>query len=76
VFSFQHHSRQIRRLGLMAGCKPSCLQQISLPAACGVILFRIDMKSPTYVAEIAIAALASRDDGLDTSLWSKQIASG
>ena len=34
----------------------------ALPAACGIILFRIDMKSPTYVAEVAVAALASRDD--------------
>ncbi|MBX3180307.1 MAG: DUF5615 family PIN-like protein [Candidatus Hydrogenedentes bacterium] len=33
-----------------------------LPAACGVILFRISMASPEHVARVAVAALSSRED--------------
>lgn len=33
-----------------------------LPAVCGIILFRIALPSPSRVAKIAVAALASRDD--------------
>ena len=33
-----------------------------LPAECGVILFRVDAESPSQFAEIALAALRSRDD--------------
>ncbi|MBI5876807.1 MAG: DUF5615 family PIN-like protein [Chloroflexi bacterium] len=33
-----------------------------LPAACDVILFRISAPSPTHVARITVAALASRED--------------
>jgi len=34
----------------------------SLPAECGVILFRVDAESPAQFAEAALAALRSRDD--------------
>ena len=34
----------------------------SLPAPCGVILFRLDAKSPSEFSEIALAALQSRND--------------
>jgi len=34
----------------------------SLPAECGVILFRADAESPAKLAEVALAALQSRDD--------------
>jgi predicted nuclease of predicted toxin-antitoxin system len=33
-----------------------------LPSQCGVILFRITPKSPQYIAEVAVAALASQDN--------------
>jgi len=36
--------------------------RFGLPAECGIILFRIAMPTPSRVARIAVAALASRDD--------------
>jgi predicted nuclease of predicted toxin-antitoxin system len=33
-----------------------------LPAECGVILFRVDAESPSEFAEVALAALRTRDD--------------
>ena len=36
-----------------------------LPASSGIILFRISMSSPTYVARVAVAALESRADWAD-----------
>ncbi len=33
-----------------------------LPASCGIILFRISVRSSSYVARLAAGAVASRDD--------------
>jgi predicted nuclease of predicted toxin-antitoxin system len=36
--------------------------RMGLPAACGVVLFRMAPRSPAYVAERAVAVLDSRSD--------------
>ena len=40
--------------------------RMSLPAECGVILFRVDAESPSEFSEIALAALRSREDWAGT----------
>ena len=34
----------------------------NLPATCGIVLFRISMSSPEYIAQTAVIALGARED--------------